>query len=291
MSHVVLTGGTGLVGSAVLKALVAGGHEVTAVVRSDASAQAVSRAGAKPVVGGITDQAWLTGVFADADGAIHTASPGDATSADFDTAVVRAALAAYRGTGKPYVHTSGVWVWGSGSAITEDDAFDAPELTAWRAAVEKQLLDVDSVRGVVVAPGIVYGNGQGLPGMLTHPADDGDVHLVGDGSQHWTTVGAGELADLYVKAFESADARGYFIGVNDDHPTVRELGEAAVAATGSGQVVTEDAQQSRDRLFAPLVDALLLDQIASNGRARRELGWTPSGPSLLDEIAGGSYTS
>ena len=291
MSQVVLTGGTGLVGSAVLEALVAGGHEVTAVVRSDSSAQAVSQAGATPVVGDLTDREWLTGVFAAADGAIHTASPGDASSADFDTAVVAAALAAYRDSGKPYVHTGGVWVWGSGSSLTEDDPFDAPELTAWRAGVEKSLLDVDSVRGVIVAPGIVYGGGQGLPNMITRPGDDGDVRLVGDGSQHWTTVGADQLADLYVRAFDSATARGYYIGVNDDHPTVREIGEAAVAALGSGQVVTEDAQASRDRLFAPLVDALLLDQNASNAKARRELGWAPTGPSLLEEIAGGSYTS
>ena len=284
MSHVVLTGATGLVGSAVLSALRDAGHQVTAVVRSEQSAATVREAGATPVQGDITDSAWLSGVFADADGAIHTASPGDATSADFDTAVVQAALSAYAGTGKPYVHTGGVWVWGTGDAITEQDEFDAPELTAWRAAVERQLLDDDSLRGVVVAPGIVYGGGGGLVATITEPDDDGAIRLVGDGRQHWTTVHTGELADLYVRAFENPVARGYYIGVNDDHPTVREIGEAAAKARGSDTVTAESADDSRGRLFAPLVDALLLDQVADNARAR-ELGWTPSGPSLLDDIA------
>jgi nucleoside-diphosphate-sugar epimerase len=289
---VVLTGGTGLVGRAVLRALIEAGHEVTAIVRSRESADAVEKDGATSVLGDITDAAWSSRQFAAADGAIHTASPGDATSADFDTAVVNAAVTAYQGSGKPFVHTSGVWVYGAGSGITEDTPFDPPELTAWRTGVERILLDVESVRGVVVAPGVVYGSGQGLPNLVTQPADNGDFPLIGDGAQHWATVSADQLADLYVRAFEHRDARGYYIGVNDDHPTVRELAEAAAGAAGSGAVVPESDQVSRGRLFAPLVDALLLDQVVSTSiRSRTELGWIPSGASLVDEIRDAAYRS
>jgi nucleoside-diphosphate-sugar epimerase len=287
---VVLTGGTGLVGRAVLKALIDAGQDVTAIVRSQESADAVEKAGATAVLGDITDTAWLSRQFAAADGAIHTASPGDASSADFDTAVVNAAVAAYQGTGKPFVHTSGVWVYGAGSDITEHTPFDPPQLTAWRADVEKILLDEESVRGVVVAPAVVYGSGQGLPNLISQPADNGDFPLVGDGTQHWATVSADQLADLYVRAFSHPDARGYYIGANNDHPTVLELAEAAAVAAGSGHVVPESGQDSRDRLFAPLVDALLLDQVVSTAtRSRTELGWIPSGASLADEIRNGSY--
>jgi nucleoside-diphosphate-sugar epimerase len=313
--HVVLTGGTGLVGSAVLRALIEAGHEVTAIVRSQDSADAVEKAGATSAIGELTDTAWLSAQFAAADGAIHTASPGDATSVDFDTAVVNAAVAAYRGTGKPFVHTGGVWVYGAGAAITEATPFDPPALTAWRADVEKILLDEDSVRGVVIAPAVVYGAGQGLPNLVTQPDDNGDFRLIGDGAQHWATVSADELGDLYVLALVNPDARGYYIGANDDHPTVRDLAEAAAAfaasgtaaagsgaeaaaasgtaaAAASGAVVAESAQDSRDRLFAPLVDALLLDQVVSaTSRARTELGWRPAGASLLEEIRSGAYAS
>lgn len=285
---VVLTGGTGLVGEAVLRALVASGHEVTALVRSDESAAAVSRAGATAAIGDITDGTWLRGQVEGSDGFIHAASPGDASSADFDRAVAEAAVAALQGTGKPYVHTSGAWVWGSGSDLTEDGPFHAPTLTAWRADVEKIVLDADGVRGVVVAPGIVYGNGSGIPTMITTPVD-GSFRLIGDGSQHWGTVSAEQAADLYVRAFDNEAARGYYIAVNDQHPTVREIAEAAASATGSHEVVPETEDESRARLGDLLAEALLLDQVASNAKAKSELGWAPTGASLVDEARSGSY--
>jgi nucleoside-diphosphate-sugar epimerase len=290
--HVMLTGGTGLVGGAVLRALIEAGHEVTAIVRSRDSADTVEKAGATAVIGDLTDTAWLSAQLAAADGAIHTASPGDATSVDFDTAVLDAAVGAYRGTGKPFVHTGGAWVYGSGADLSEDTPFDPPALTAWRAGVERILLDEDSVRGVVVAPAIVYGAGRGLPNLVTQPDPNGEFRLVGDGSQHWGTVSADQLADVYVRALLNPAARGYYIAANDDHPTVRELAEAAATAAGSGTVVAESDDDSRARLFPPLVDALLLDQIIStSSRARTELGWHPSGPSLVEEIRGGAYAA
>ncbi len=277
--NIALTGGTGLIGRAVLAALVQAGHDVTALVRSEASAATVSEAGATAAIGDLGDVAWVGEVFAAADGAAHTASPGDATSPDFDRAVVEAALAAYRGTDKPYVHTGGIWVHGAGTDITETTPFTPPELTAWRTAVENEAFG-GGFRTVVIEPGIVYGGGQGLPALLSTPDEEGRYHSIGDGSQHWTTVAATQLAELYVLALENDAASGYYLGINDDHPTVRELVEAAA---GDAEIVWETPEQSRERLFAPLVDALLLDQIASNARAR-DLGWNPTGPSLVDEL-------
>lgn len=277
---VALTGATGLVGSAVLRALLAAGHEVTALVRSDASAETVRAAGARPVVGDLTDPSWLQQQFAATEGAIHTASPGDATSADFDRGVAQAAVAAYAGTGKRYVHTGGVWVFGTGTGITEDSPFDAPALTAWRAEVERTLLDAD-VSAAVVAPGIVYSGRAGLPGLLATPAEDGSYHLIGDGSQHWTTVGADELGDLYVRVYAS-DVTGYVLGVNDEAVTVRQVVEALA---GDARIVGETPDETRARLGGPLADALLLDQQADNGRAR-QLGWTPTDASILDAVRG-----
>lgn len=286
---VVLTGATGLVGSGVLTALLDGGHEVTALVRSESSAKVVSAAGATAAQGDLTDDDWVRGQFHSADGAIHTASPGDASSADFDASVARAAAAAFARTGRPYVHTGGVWVRGAGQDITEQTPPDPPALTAWRPAVEQIVRDADGVRAIIIEPGIVYGGGQGLAALLTHPAEDGTYRLIGDGSQHWTTVGVDDLADLYVRALTDERASGHYIGVSAGNPTVREIAEAAADAAGA-EVVAETPQQSRDRLFAPLVDALLLDQQAGAARAHDELGWHPAGPSLLEEIAAGNYS-
>ena len=99
---VALTGATGFIGSHVLTDLYKHGHDVTALVRNDDQADIVAARGATPIVVDLYDRPAVGSVFGDADGAIHTASPGDATSADLDSAVVDAAIDAFAGTGKPY---------------------------------------------------------------------------------------------------------------------------------------------------------------------------------------------
>ena len=127
------------------------------MVRSDRAAEQVTAAGATAVQGDLTDRAWLAEQLRGVDGAIHTASPGDATSPAFDRAVVAAAVEAFDGTSKPYVHTSGLWMYGSGEGLTEDSPLNPPALTAWRPSVEAEVLDSDLVASIVV-PAVVYGH-------------------------------------------------------------------------------------------------------------------------------------
>jgi uncharacterized protein YbjT (DUF2867 family) len=117
---VALTGATGFIGSHVLTDLYKHGHEVTALVRDDDQADIVAARGATPAVVDLYDRPTVVSVLGDADGAVHTASPGDASSADLDSAVVDAAIDAYAGTGKPFIEISGQWVYGANPAITED---------------------------------------------------------------------------------------------------------------------------------------------------------------------------
>src|SRR5262245_38545387 len=90
--RVVLTGATGFIGSHVLAELVEHGHEVTALVRDDSQGNAVATPGVRAVVVDLHDRSAVAKLLGDADGAVHTASPGDETSADLDTAVVDAAI-------------------------------------------------------------------------------------------------------------------------------------------------------------------------------------------------------
>lgn len=287
--HVFLTGGTGFIGAVVLERLVAGGHDVTALVRSDASAQAVTEHGATALRGDITDTAWLQAQLEPCDAAIHAASPGDETSAAVDASIARAAVAAFGGSQRRYVHTGGIWVWGSNPAITEESPFDPPALTAWREEVERIALDSD-VATLVLAPSIVHGRGKGIPNLLAQRHDDGSLHTVGDGTQHWPTVHVDDLADLYVRALEG-DLTGYLLGASGENPTVRELVDAAArGAEGDVEVRTETPDESRERLTPAFADALMLDQVATGARAR-ELGWTPTQPTLVEELAAGAYAS
>jgi len=282
---VLLTGGTGYIGSVVLSELRKAGHAVTAVVRSERAAEQVTAAGATPVQGDLTDSAWLADQLRRVDGAIHTASPGDATSPAFDRAVIAAAVEAFDGTSKPYVHTSGLWMYGSGEGLTEDSPLNPPALTAWRPAVEADVLDSDLVASIVV-PAVVYGHDGGLPRLIVDAPRDGSGRLVliGDGSQHWGVVHVDDLAVLYVSVLESGRALGRVLGVTEENPTVRDLGEA----TGA-DVVGEPASATRERLGEAFADALLLDQQFRLGDKAVALGWSPQGPTLVDDLGTGSY--
>jgi nucleoside-diphosphate-sugar epimerase len=289
---VVLTGATGFIGSHVLTELHKHGHEVTALVRSDAQAAVVAARGATPAVVDLYDRPAVAALLGRADGAIHTASPGDATSADLDTAVVDAATEAFAGTGRPYLQISGLWVYGTNTAITEDSAFNAPTLVSWKEPIERRVLDADGIRGVVIVSGVAYGDGGGgLPGLLLgSPRDDaGRLIMVGAGQQHWATVHAADLADFFRRVLEDDSARGRYVIGNGLRPTVAELTEAAAEAVGAPGAVPGSDAEARARVGDYFAEVLLLDQGTDAARARAELDWHPTHPSLTDEFRHGSY--
>src|SRR4051794_695222 len=189
--HVALTGATGVIGSHVLTEFREHGHDVTALARSDDQAQVVAARGASPAVVDLYDRPTVVGWLRSADGAIHTASPGDATSADLDAAMVDATIEAFAGTGKPYLHISGAWVYGANPAITEESPFDPPAMVGWKEPIERRMLDTGDMRGVVIVSGVAYGDGGGgVPGLLLgSPRDDaGNLIMLGTGRQRWPTV-------------------------------------------------------------------------------------------------------
>ena len=291
---VALTGATGFIGSHVLMDLYKHGHEVTALVRDDDQADGVASRGATPTVVDLYDRSAVGRILGDADGAIHTASPGDATSADLDSAVVDAAIDAYAGTGKPYIEISGLWVYGANTSITEDSPFKAPALVAWKEPIERRLLGAKDMRGVVIVSGVAYGDGGGgIPGLLLgSPRDNqGNLIMLGTGQQHWSTVHAADLADFFRRVLEDDAARGYYVIGDGLKPTVAELTEAAAVAAGAPGAVPGSDEEARKRLGEYFAEVLLLDQGTNAAKARAELDWSPSHPGLVEEFRHGSYHS
>ena len=289
---IALTGATGFVGSHVLTELLAHGHQVTALVRDAAQADAVAARGATPAVVDLHDRPALARLLGDADGAVHTASPGDATSADLDSAVVDAVIDAYAGTGKPYVQISGLWVYGDNTSITEASVFDAPALVAWKEPIERRALEAKDVRTAVIVSSVAYGDGGGgVPGLLLgSPRDDADrLIMVGTGRQHWSTVHVADLAEVFRRVLEDDSARGYYVIGDGRNPTVAELTEAAAVAVGAAGAVAGSDDEARARLGDYFAEVLLLDQATVATRASDELGWSRSRPSLVEEFRNGSY--
>jgi len=289
---VALTGATGFIGSHVLAELRQHGHEVTPLVPDDAHATGVAAAGVTPVVVDLYDKAAVVGVLSDVDGAIHTASPGDETSANLDSAVVDAAIEAFDGTGKPYIHISGVWVYGNNTRIDDKSPLDPPAMVAWKEPIEKRVLDATGLRGVVIVSSLAYGDGGGgIPGLLlASPRDEsGNLIMLGTGQQHWSTIHVADLADFFRRVLEDPSARGYYVAGDGRNPTVGEITEAAAVAAGAPGAVSGSDEEARARLGDYFAEVLLLDQGTDAARARTELGWAPSHPGLVDEFRHGSY--
>jgi nucleoside-diphosphate-sugar epimerase len=292
--RVALTGATGFIGSHVLRELLDHGHEVTALVRNDEKADIVAARGAKPTVVDLYDRAAVASVLGGADGAIHNATPGDATSADVDATIADAAIDAFAGTGKPYLQISGVWIYGSNSDITERSPLNPPAMVAWREPIESRVLAASGMRGVVIVSGAVYGDGGGgVPGLLLGSPrdDDGNLIILGTGQQHWPTVHVADIADFFRRVLEDDSAGGRYVIGNGIKSTVAELTEGAAVAVGAPAAVAGSDEEARARLGDNFAEVLLLDQSLSAERARAELGWSPAHPGLVEEFREGSYRS
>ncbi|HEV3281459.1 MAG TPA: NAD-dependent epimerase/dehydratase family protein [Acidimicrobiales bacterium] len=290
--NIALTGSTGFVGSHILSELVSHGHQVTALVRSEDEAIGVSKQGAKTAVVDLYDRPAVVRLLTNMDGSVHAASPGDETSAALDSAMVDAVIEAFSGTGKPHIQISGIWVYGTNTDITEKSTFNPPPMVAWKANVEQRLLDADGLRAIVPLVSVAYGDsGGGVPGVLLgSPRDDaGNLIMIGNGQQHWSTVHVADIADFFRRALENDSVRGYYVVGNGVNPTVAELTKAAAVAIGAPGAVPGSDDEARARLGDYFAGVLLLDQSTKAARARGELGWQPRHPSLSDEFRTGSY--
>ncbi len=224
----------------------------------------------------------MTRRFAEADAVAHLAACGDGSDEAFDRGIVESAIAALGGTGKPYVHTGGIWVWGSNPAITEESPVQPPALTAWRLGPER-LVRESTLASTIIAPGVVYGAGTGIPAAAFGRTPAVKTLLVGDGRQHWAVVHTDDIATLCRLVPEHGEPLGDLIGATAENPTLRSLAEAR------GTAVAESAHASRERLGAGFADALLLDQQNASTRAADVPGWKPAAPTLLKEFRSGTY--
>jgi nucleoside-diphosphate-sugar epimerase len=289
---VALTGATGFIGSHVLTELLKHGHEVTALVRDDARAGIVGARGATPAVADLNDRPTVASLLSRADAAIHTASPGDATSAGLDSAVVDAVTDAFAGTGKPYLHISGIWIYGDNTSVSEQSPVKAPPLVSWKEPIEQRVLSATGMRGAVIVSSVAYGDdGGGIPRLLLgSPRDEaGNLIMLGTGEQHWSTVHVADLADVFRRVLEDDSAHGRYVIGNGLSATVAELTRAAAVASSAPGAVPGSRDEANARLGDYFAEVLLLDQGTNAAKARAELGWHPSYPSLTDEFRHGSY--
>ncbi|SEG81911.1 Nucleoside-diphosphate-sugar epimerase [Actinacidiphila yanglinensis] len=286
--RVFLTGGSGYLGTATIKALLRHGHDVTALARSEASAETLAGLGAAAVRGALADTEVLTDAAAAADGVLHLGSDPGPNTAEVDLAAALAMLAGLGGRGA-YVHTGGVWVYGDTDGVVDEDAPQSPPpITAWRRSNEDRVLaaTADGGRPVLVMPGVVHGRGQGLiETFYTAPGRaNGAVPLIGDGDNHWALVHVDDIAELYALAL-NAEGGSVYAGVSDENPRQADIARAVSRAAGCEGSFERLTVEEAERRMGPIARAFALDQQLTGARARKDLGWSPRHLDALTDLA------
>ena len=287
---VLVTGATGYIGSAVADALLQASHSVVGVARTVEADQGLRRRGITPRRADFKQPDSLTEPLQSCDGVI---SAGTTNDGRLDSEAIAHMLRRLKGTGKPFLYTSGVWVLGDtkGKVLDETAPVNPIPLVAWRAGVEKLVLGAaaDHVRSIVIRPAVVYGRSRGIPAMFIQSArQSGAARYVGTGENRWPMVHVDDLADLFVRALEKAPAGALYHAGDGSAYRVKEIAEAAsFGADAGGRSESWPLEEARKTLGA-FADALALDQQISSETARRELGWDPR-TSLLEELRTGSY--
>jgi nucleoside-diphosphate-sugar epimerase len=286
--NVFVTGGTGTIGSAVIAELLRGRHTVLALARSESSAEALRKAGAEVLRGGLADLDVLRAGAAKTDGVINLAFGRDysdpsaiARSITEETAAVSALADELRGSDRPLVISSGT-PWIPGRASTESDPLPTEGPVAGRArSVMALLAQAPRVRGMAIRlPRTVHDEGKGgFAGLLTELARRTGVSgYPGDGSQRWPAVHARDAAVLFRLVLESAPAGTAWHAVADEGDSVRDI------ATVIGRRLGLPVEALPTEKFGPFGPIFAMDQPSSSVHTRAALGWTPTHPSLLADL-------
>ena len=301
--RVFVSGASGHIGLPVVRDLLAAGHHVVGLARSEASAEKVSSAGAEVLRASLDDLDTLRGTAKAADGVIHLAFKHDLAFAggDFAGAVaadLRAVSAigeALEGSGKPFVNTTGTMLLAHsvhGRAGTEDDggqdggnprvASENLSLAFARRGVRTSIMRLaPTVHSSLDHHGFI-------PMLVAAARKNGASVYVGDGAARWPAVHTLDAARLYRLALESAPAGSRVHAAAEEGITFRLIAEAI----GRGLNVPAKSIPA-DKMGELLGDFLgmvtQLDNLTSSARTRQLLGWKPTHADLLADIAEGHY--
>ncbi|WIX92113.1 SDR family oxidoreductase [Amycolatopsis sp. DG1A-15b] len=308
--RVFVTGGTGHAGSHLVPELIAAGHEVTGLARSDASAAELAALGAKVRRGSLEDLDGLREAAADSDGVIHVAHRQDLLPAGGMDAVAAAELPivhaygdALAGTGKPLVAAGSIGSPGNGRNLDRPATEEDPALPAGdehrgtlraRNVVETAVagLAERGVRSSVVRlPTIMHSTTDAgfLTTLIAVAKEKGFAGYPGDGANRWNTVHARDAAAVFRLALEKGPAGRAWHAVEGEGIPFREIAEAIGRRLGVPAVSIPADELVLPGYFGFLTAVVTLDLPVSSLITRRTLGWKPVQPGLFADLDNGHY--
>lgn len=297
---VFITGATGYIGGSIARGLLDRGAKVSALARSDSGLAAVEAMGCRPVRGTLAEWSLLIREAEAADAAVEAAAADDPYAAG-------ALMAGLDGSGKTFVRTSGTSIAGDmagGGHDTEtvdEKSFKGARFEkAGRWAIDQEVTTAGKargLRGIVVCPSMIYGQGLGpkpesvqVPELIRLANESGIARHVGAGENVWSNVHIEDLVELYLLALDKAPA-GAFYFVENGEARLRDIAVAIGRMLGLGDrtepLSIDEAARRWGASGAHYTFAS--NSRVSADKARKELGWAPSRPGLIEEIERGYY--
>ncbi len=280
--RVFVTGASGFVGSAIVKDLLAAGHQVLGLVRSDAGAEQLAATGAEVYRGDVNDLDVISKGAKDCDAVIHTAFNHDFSkfkaNCEADRKVVEALGDALAGTGKPLVVTSGIGLLRYDRIVNEDDEVQGNSDTIPRAASE-EAAKAAAAKGVnayiVRLPPSVHGQGDHgfVPIVIGMARERGESAYVGDGNNHWPSVHRSDAATLYRLIVEKQPSLKIIHAVDETGVPFREI--AGAIGKGLNLPVVSKTGDAIAEHFSWFAHFASINCPASSEKTKQALGWEP----------------
>jgi nucleoside-diphosphate-sugar epimerase len=289
---VLLLGGTGSIGTAVLLALRLRGHAVLALARSARAQQAVAALGAQALPGDLRQpEAWIAALDG-VDAVIHAAGDFEADAAAVGARLLAAVLGRLatpaRAVPASYLHTGGCWLYGAtGDRIaTEDTPLQPPAAWAWSAAQIDQVRRAPGLRGLVIHPAMVYERDGGVLAMFRDDLQTGGrIRVYGSEAVRWPMVHRADIGALYVLALERGTAGACYNGAAVDSVPVGALARAMARRAGKEPAPLVRPVAEAVARWGDWARGYALDQRMSGERTGRELGWQPRHRDPIADLA------
>jgi nucleoside-diphosphate-sugar epimerase len=292
--RIFVTGATGFIGSAVVRELIAAGHQVLGLARSDAGVKTLIALGAQAHQGDLEDLKSLRSGAAASDAVIHTAFRHDwsrfAESCELDKRAIEAIGAVLQGSSRPFIVTSGVGV-AQGRAATEDDPPlpSSPSLPRVSEVTAVALMERGVHASVMCLPQVHDTVKQGLVTPLIAVARTKGVSAyVGDGQNRWPAAHVLDVARLYRLALEKGTAGAHYHAVAEEGVRLKDI--ATAIGRGLNMPITSLSQEQAQEHFGFFGSFVRRDSPASSARTREQLGWNPSGSTLLTDLVNMRYS-
>lgn len=288
--QVLVLGGTGSIGGAIVQALQERGHGVLSLGRSAEACQLLRQAGATAVHGDLTDPAKWIDVVEHVDAVVQAAAAWGDDMGNVDRQVVEALLHKSRhgNSAKTVIYTGGCWLYGeTGDVVaTEETPFNPLASFAWAIPNMQLVLGCPDIRGMVIHPAMVYErNG----GVFEHIYEDarklGHVRVIGGEHVRWPLVHRADLAQLYVKMLEKGKQGDVYNAAALQGVPIGTITRTIARRLGiKTDPVVCDIELSKSQ-FGDWAEGYALDQQMSGQKAMDRLGWSPKHIDVIADIA------